>query len=476
MRDFLELSRSSDVIDFGAAAGARQATRTPSPQRIGCRSAGQTRRRRDESLGPCVRHRRPPDRLDGYQKVRPDGDLDGRDHHAIVLVGSCRGIAERHRQAYIEATEVTWRATSRGKERKSPMVEHVEGHGQADRHTALSASASRSQLQGGRDQRVSGRSAARAWHRCARHDVGDRRRRAHRGRGAGLRIALRADIDSLPITGGHRPAVQLDEPRRDATAAAMTLHEPGFWARRSGWPITCDRIAGSVKIVFQPVGRWYGRPQGRGIGATDDVKAIIGTHNKRTTPPDRSPSAQPMMAGCVKFQVTLRPGHPCRVPAEGHRHRALASMILALQTIVSRNISPFHAVVLSITEVHGGHVCEMSCPRSEIPGHRALLRPGRRTAMPAWRSRTRPSVRDRGRRTGTASRCRWSATRQSGGPRRCPPIGRSSRYIPAWRGGFRGVLGMRGAWCSRSSARNRGDRGAPTGTALRRRDGAIRRR
>ncbi len=36
--------------------------------RIGCRPR-QTRRRRDESLVPCVRHRRPPDRLDGYQKV-----------------------------------------------------------------------------------------------------------------------------------------------------------------------------------------------------------------------------------------------------------------------------------------------------------------------------------------------------------------------------------------------------------------------
>lgn len=35
--------------------------------RIGCRPR-QTRRRRDESLVPCVRHRRPPDRLDGYQK------------------------------------------------------------------------------------------------------------------------------------------------------------------------------------------------------------------------------------------------------------------------------------------------------------------------------------------------------------------------------------------------------------------------
>ena len=31
-------------------------------------------------------------------------------------------------------------------------------------------------------------------------------------------------------------------------------------------------------------------------------------------------------------------------------------MVLALQTIVSRNASPFHAVVVSVTEVHGGSV------------------------------------------------------------------------------------------------------------------------
>lgn len=42
--------------------------------RIGCRPRPcrsrprQTKRRRDESLVPCIRHRRPPDRLDGYQK------------------------------------------------------------------------------------------------------------------------------------------------------------------------------------------------------------------------------------------------------------------------------------------------------------------------------------------------------------------------------------------------------------------------
>ena len=35
---------------------------------------------------------------------------------------------------------------------------------------------------------------------------------------------------------------------------------------------------------------------------------------------------------------------------------ALASIILSLQTIVSRNVTPFHPLVLSVTEVHGGHV------------------------------------------------------------------------------------------------------------------------
>lgn len=31
-------------------------------------------------------------------------------------------------------------------------------------------------------------------------------------------------------------------------------------------------------------------------------------------------------------------------------------MILSLQTIVSRNVTPFHPLVLSVTEVHGGDV------------------------------------------------------------------------------------------------------------------------
>ena len=115
-----------------------------------------------------------------------------------------------------------------------------------------------------------------------------------------------------------------------------------------------------MKIVFQPAEEvGLGARTVVESGATDDVKAIIGTHNNPNYAPGQiAIGPQPMMAGCVKFKVTLHAqGTHAGYPQKGTGPiEALASMILALQTIVSRNISPFHAVVLSITEVHGGHV------------------------------------------------------------------------------------------------------------------------
>ena len=77
-----------------------------------------------------------------------------------------------------------------------------------------------------------------------------------------------------------------------------------------------------------------------------------------------------MMAGCVKFHVTL---HATGTHA-GYPHKgtgpieALATMILALQTIVSRNVSPFHPLVLSITELHGGHVWNVVPAKASFQG------------------------------------------------------------------------------------------------------------
>lgn len=43
-------------------------------------------------------------------------------------------------------------------------------------------------------------------------------------------------------------------------------------------------------------------------------------------------------------------------------------MVLALQTIVSRNVSPFHPLVLSITEMHGGHVWNVVPDKASFQG------------------------------------------------------------------------------------------------------------
>jgi amidohydrolase len=120
------------------------------------------------------------------------------------------------------------------------------------------------------------------------------------------------------------------------------------------------KFSGSIKIIFQP-----SEETGQGAramieaGLVDDVEAIIGTHNNPNYAPGQvAVGGEPMMAGCVEFHVTFHAqGTHAGYPYKGTGPiEALASAILSLQTIVSRNVTPFHPLVLSITEVHGGHV------------------------------------------------------------------------------------------------------------------------
>ncbi|NEG89601.1 M20 metallopeptidase family protein [Bifidobacterium aerophilum] len=179
------------------------------------------------------------------------------------------------------------------------------------------------------------------------------------GEKPGPRIALRADIDGLPV---QEDTGLPFSSRNDGVmhACGHDLHMTGLLGAAFWLADHRDRIAGSIKIVFQPAEELgMGARAVVASGATDDVEAIIGTHNNPNYAPGQiAIGPEPMMAGCVKFKVTLHAqGTHAGYPQKGTGPiEALATMILALQTIVSRNVSPFHAVVLSITEVHGGHV------------------------------------------------------------------------------------------------------------------------
>lgn len=177
--------------------------------------------------------------------------------------------------------------------------------------------------------------------------------------GPGPRVALRADIDGLPIVEDTGlPFASVNEGVMHG--CGHDLHMTGLLGAAFWLADHRDRFAGSVKILFQP-----SEETGQGAfamldaGLLDDVDAIIGTHNNPNyAPGEVAVGVEPMMAGCVRFQVTLHAdGTHAGYPHKGTGPiEALASMVLELQTIVSRNVNALHPLVLSITEVHGGRV------------------------------------------------------------------------------------------------------------------------
>ena len=179
------------------------------------------------------------------------------------------------------------------------------------------------------------------------------------GAHAGPTVALRADIDGLPI---HE-----DSGLDFASANPGVMHGCGhdlhmasllgavFWLSAHR-----DLIGGTVRIIFQPAEELgLGARAVIDAGLVDGVEAIIGTHNNPNYAPGTlAAGTAPMMAGCVRFGVTLHAqGTHAGYPHKGTSPlEAMASIIMSLQTIVSRNVTPFHPLVVSVPEVHGGDV------------------------------------------------------------------------------------------------------------------------
>ena len=186
-------------------------------------------------------------------------------------------------------------------------------------------------------------------------------RGARCAQGTGRVCALRADMDALPMpeqTGlpfssendGVMHACGHDAHTAMLLGAAMVL------ARMK------DDFAGSVKLVFQPAEEANptgGAPAMIGAGALEDphVDAMVGLHvwpSLLTGEIGLRPGA--MMGASDRVFVTIRgrSSHGSE-PDKGVDAIAAAGQVLsAFQTIVSRNVSPLDAAVLSIGTIRGG--------------------------------------------------------------------------------------------------------------------------
>lgn len=174
----------------------------------------------------------------------------------------------------------------------------------------------------------------------------------------GRTIAVRADIDALPI---HE---ENDVPYRSLVDGVM--HACGHDGHTSivlGLATLLarhrDQLAGEVRFFFQHAEEVA--PGGAEAmvqhGVMNGVDAIIGIHLWATTPTGRIGIVSgPAMAAPDVFTCTImgRGGHAA-IPQDTVDPIVIgAQVVSALQNIVSRTVDPFDPVVVSVTQFHAG--------------------------------------------------------------------------------------------------------------------------
>jgi amidohydrolase len=193
------------------------------------------------------------------------------------------------------------------------------------------------------------------------------------GQRPGPVVMVRFDMDALPITEENETDYVSQNPGvmhacgHDAHMA-MGLAVATLMMKRR------DEISGTLKLVFQPA-------EEGANGAEEMVKdgvlenprpdVVLTTHVWNETPVGLvavSPGA--IMAAAEKWNCTVRGkgGHGALPHLTVDPIVAAAQIVTALQTIVSRNVSPLEAAVVAVGAIHGGNAFNVTPPQVEMTG------------------------------------------------------------------------------------------------------------
>lgn len=204
-----------------------------------------------------------------------------------------------------------------------------------------------------------------------------------KGSRPGKTIALRADMDALPIQEANGHAFQ--------SSIAGRMHACGHDAHTAmllGVATVLREVefAGEVRFLFQPAEEGMGGaiPMIEG-GALEGVDLILGQHMAPFQPTGTiAVTHGPAMAATDFFTLKIfgRGGHGAYPHLSVDAIPIAAQVITALQTIVSRTVDPLQAAVLSIGTIHGGFRSNVIAPEVELTGTVRTFDEQLRLAMP----------------------------------------------------------------------------------------------
>lgn len=199
-----------------------------------------------------------------------------------------------------------------------------------------------------------------------------------RGAMPGKTIALRADIDALPVkenTGLEFTSVN----EGCCHACGHDLHMTSLLAAARLLSKYRQHLHGTVKFFFQPAEEKLGGSETIiNNGFLDDVDAVFGVHTWPDVPGGSiGIKYGPMMAGSDSFKITITaPGghaaHPHKTPDP---IAAAAYMITQLQTIVSRELNPLDSAVITVGKMTAGTAANIIPSEVVLEGSMRYLLP-----------------------------------------------------------------------------------------------------
>jgi amidohydrolase len=225
-----------------------------------------------------------------------------------------------------------------------------------------------------------------------------------KGSSSARAIGLRADMDALPL-------LEKNDFSHRSTAIPGLMHACGHdghtamllgAARYMAEHVNELDFDGSVHFIFQPAEESEGGAavmMADGLFEKFPMDAVFGLHNWPGIPVgEMAVMPGPVMAGTCAFEIWVR-GQGCHaaMPHQGVDTLVVSSqLVLALQTVVARNVHPCESAVVSVTQIHAGEAWNIipddAVLRGTIRSFKANAGAGRerrRTAVQRHRQRFR---------------------------------------------------------------------------------------